>query len=254
MDPQFLIILLATLAGLFLIARVLRWLLNRSRLPYRRVDSLLTPAERSFYAVLARVAEAEKVQVFAKVRLADLFWLPGDADNRLRHQNRINQKHVDFVLCDRRQLAPLVAIELDDSSHQRRDRQDRDAFVNEACAVAGLPLVRVPVQTRYDDRELAGSVRRAIERGRLATRSSSDRVSRLAGESRPPIVVEKALGVRLPLLSSGGASSTCPKCGDVLVERRSSRTGQQFMGCRSHPTCRHTQLLVRQTAPTERSR
>lgn len=46
-------------------------------------------------------------------------------------------------------VAVACVIELDDKSHQRRDRQQRDAFVNEALSVAGIPLARIPAASEY---------------------------------------------------------------------------------------------------------
>ena len=38
-------------------------------------------------------------------------------------------KHLDFVICNK-DLAPVVAIELDDASHDAEDREERDDFVD----------------------------------------------------------------------------------------------------------------------------
>ncbi|HUS17746.1 MAG TPA: DUF2726 domain-containing protein, partial [Chloroflexia bacterium] len=66
--------------------------------PYRKRDALLTAAERSFYGVLLQAVDGTW-QVFVKVRLADLLYIPGDTDGRQSAWNRIQSKHVDFVLC-----------------------------------------------------------------------------------------------------------------------------------------------------------
>jgi very-short-patch-repair endonuclease len=63
--------------------------------------------------------------------------------------NKIACKHVDFVLCDK-ELNILLAIELDDSSHNRQDRKERDEIVNAAFRSAGLPLMREPAKHFYD--------------------------------------------------------------------------------------------------------
>jgi very-short-patch-repair endonuclease len=118
-------------------------------LPYRRKDYLFSRAERSFYGVLNQAIGTDYL-IFAKVRLADLLFLPRSTESRQRHQNRVNAKHVDFVLCDRDQVQPLLVIELDDSSHQRSDRQKRDKFVNRALAAASLPIMHVTVQQAYN--------------------------------------------------------------------------------------------------------
>lgn len=142
------------------------------RLPYRLRDSLLTPNERSFYGVLQQVADDLELQVFAKVRLSDVLWIPRGTDNWILHRNRIQQKHMDFVLCDRQDIAPVLAIELDDSSHRRADRQERDSFVERACAVAGLPLLRISTRNGYAPRQLAEDIRARLDGMRPSNQSS----------------------------------------------------------------------------------
>jgi len=164
MSNQLGLVILAAVAVLVGLG-VLHLLLRPSapKVPYRRSESLLTPAERSFYEVLRGVV-GDDVHLFAKVRLADLVWLPRAMDNRQAHLNRITSKHIDFVLCERHSLAPLLAVELDDSSHQARDRRQRDVFVNEVLQAAGLPLLRVPVQRSYVPEEVAELIDRAMNR------------------------------------------------------------------------------------------
>jgi hypothetical protein len=128
-------------------------------LPYRRKDTLLTAAERSFYGVLQQ-ATANDLDIFAKVRLIDLIWLPPGTHDRQRHINRVMSKHVDFVLCDPRTSSPLLIIELDDSSHARR--RDRDEFVDRVLEGARLPLLRVPAKHGYNPGELSEAIRRSL--------------------------------------------------------------------------------------------
>jgi len=154
-----LLVALAALGGL----TFLHYLRPRSRpaLPYRKTDHLLTPAERSFYEVLRRII-GDDLRLFVKVRLADLVWLPHDIENRQAHVNRVAAKHIDFVLCDPRTFAPVLTVELDDSSHEARHRQQRDALVNEVLRTVGLPLLRVPVKRSYVPSEVAEDIRSAM--------------------------------------------------------------------------------------------
>lgn len=126
-------------------------------LPYRRKDCLLSPAERSFFGVLEQTVGAEH-RLFAKVRIADIIEVRKGTDSWQRHFNRISAKHIDFLLCDTDSLRPILAIELDDSSHQRGKRIERDSFVDEALAAAGLRLLRVKARAAYNVEE----VRKAI--------------------------------------------------------------------------------------------
>ncbi len=130
--------------------------------PFRRKDYLLTKAEREFHDALMRAVTNEYV-VFAKVRLADLLWMPKGTSDRRSWFNRIQAKHVDFVVCDRAALRPLVAIELDDSSHDRPNRVARDEFVDAVLKAAELPLVRFRVTARYDPLQVRQQLEAAIQ-------------------------------------------------------------------------------------------
>ncbi len=70
------------------------------------------------------------------------------------HQNKIQSKHVDFVLCKPISIAPLVCVELNDKSLQRQKRVDRDAFLKEALAAAGVPLLEIPAARAYNVAEV----------------------------------------------------------------------------------------------------
>ncbi|MCC6908620.1 MAG: DUF2726 domain-containing protein [Phycisphaerales bacterium] len=129
-------------------------------LPYRRKDWLLSKGERAFYEALCMAVDARAHRIFCKVRLADLVWLPKGVSKRQSHQNRIQSKHVDFVICSAEGLRPLLVIELDDRSHEREDRRQRDAFVDRALAAAGLPVWHAPAAAGYRVEELAERVRR----------------------------------------------------------------------------------------------
>ncbi len=132
-----------------------------SRLPYQKKWYLLSQSERSFYQSL-REAAGEGLLVFAKVRLLDLLWLPENAGRRQHYMNRVMSKHVDFVLCDRQTIAPILVVELDDSSHRRAERQERDRFVDEVLHTAGLPILRVPVRHSFVSNELRVLIQKTI--------------------------------------------------------------------------------------------
>ncbi len=112
-------------------------------LPYKLRDDFLSPAERSFYLML-RGAVSEWADICPKVNLGDVFFAScKDSGTRQSYTNKINRKHIDFLVCDKKTARPLAGIELDDRSHNREKRQERDAFVEKGFARAGLPLERV---------------------------------------------------------------------------------------------------------------
>jgi len=108
------------------------------------------------------------VTVGAKMRLADVFFVVRPNENAAA-RNRIAAdaaegsgrltsfaaKHVDVLLCGPATMRPLAGIELDDVSHVRPDRQERDVLVEKVFEAAGLSLVRFPAQRAYALAEVA---------------------------------------------------------------------------------------------------
>ncbi len=123
------------------------------RMPYQVRERLVTKTELRFYRALQKAA-MDDFDLFAMVRIADILQVQEGVAKRRMWLNKILAKHIDFVLCDPGTLQPKLAIELDDRSHERPDRQERDEFVDRAFESAGLRLLRIPVAKNYDPKQL----------------------------------------------------------------------------------------------------
>lgn len=182
---------------------------------YRVRDDFLSPAEISFFHVLSSAAGTDHF-VFPKVRLSDVLFVARPNEN-LAQYNQISQKHVDFLVCRREGMKPVLCVELDDSSHRGEDPQGRDEFKDRAFEAAGMRLMRVHAQRQYNVAALA------TELG-------------VAGE--PPTAI--------PQTAEPPASPLCPKCGVPMVKRvatNGTHKGDAFWGCVNYPRCREVQLL-----------
>jgi very-short-patch-repair endonuclease len=128
---------------------------------YRHKQFFMTRAENGFYQGLVR-AVGDRYAIFAQVHLPDIVdeKVPGQDWRAAR--TRINRKSIDFVLCDKEYLNPKLAIELDDASHEREERQARDAFVEEVLCMAELPLLRVHYSENIDVEELKKRIAAAL--------------------------------------------------------------------------------------------
>jgi very-short-patch-repair endonuclease len=124
----------------------------KQELPYGLRDEFLSPAEISFYHVL-RSALGADATIVIKPRLGDILFVRQPHKNQAA-RNRINLKHVDFLLCDTATMKPRLVIELDDSSHQRQKTKERDSFVDEALKVSGLPILHITAAKGYVPQEL----------------------------------------------------------------------------------------------------
>jgi hypothetical protein len=124
---------------------------------YAKRRSILTRPEQGLFEHLQREVGSEYL-VFAKVRLGDVMYLQNLPENRKFHNNQIQCKHFDFVLCHPRSHEPLLAIELNDESHTHFNRMESDAFKRGVCAEIGLPLLSLQVGERRPPGDLARRV------------------------------------------------------------------------------------------------
>ena len=127
--------------------------------PYVAAPGLFTEAESRFLRALEQAAP--EYRVFGKVRVADVIRVQKGLSRKGWQSafNRIAMKHVDFVLCRPHDLGVVCALELDDKTHERKDRRARDVFLENALAAADVPLVRVKTAKSYDAAELRGLLR-----------------------------------------------------------------------------------------------
>ncbi|MCW5854397.1 MAG: DUF2726 domain-containing protein, partial [Anaerolineae bacterium] len=124
---------------------------------YRKRDRLFSFQERKFYKTLQNEVGADFL-IFPKVRMGDVVFLANEPANRKYHNNQVWGKHFDFLLCDKDLCQPLLAIELDDSSHRRYDSRQSDALKDCVCAQTGLPLLRIEVRPVYPRGELRAKI------------------------------------------------------------------------------------------------
>jgi hypothetical protein len=133
-------------------------------LPYVLERYLMSKAERSFFGVLEQVTDSSKYYIFPQLSLSKLVIVEKGTGSYQTYHNKVDRKSIDFVLFDRSVVSPVLAVELDDASHDREDRLERDAFVDRVLAKAGLPLLHVRAQASYDPKQLAASISEAIRR------------------------------------------------------------------------------------------
>jgi len=121
-----------------------------------RSKPILTDREYSFYEKLRELADEYGLQIFTKVRLADLIEPKDRSDLSLWWEcfNKIKAKHIDFALADR-DTNIILLIELDDSTHARADRIERDEFVDAVLDNTGYTLMRTYGETEEIEKFLS---------------------------------------------------------------------------------------------------
>lgn len=94
--------------------------------------------------------------VLAQVQLSRVLGVKKDV-NRHKWYNRISQKSLDFVICAK-DASVVVAIELDDRSHEKKIRIEADDVKEKALASAGVKLIRWHVGALPDEAAIKSAV------------------------------------------------------------------------------------------------
>jgi hypothetical protein len=219
---------------------------------------LFSPAERSFLGVLDQTLDG-RYRVFGKVRLGDMVKPAKGLSNskRATAQNKLNQKHIDFVVCSASNLAVVGVVELDDKSHGREDRVGRDLFVDQALAGANIPIAHFPAKKGYQIQEVQTKLAETLKL-QLGTVNKArtedtpqipqpDQVSARILTSTPnKVVATEPEPAVIPLVKVDVPSPSCPKCGAMMVKRRAHRgpyAGKFFWACSSYPKCRQVSAV-----------
>lgn len=124
---------------------------------YLKHKYLLTKNEQIFFDALKNIIPDNHF-IAPKVRLVDLLNPAGSGKEKRIAFNRISQKHIDFVIFDNTSSEILYGIELDDKSHEKKSRKERDLFLNNICSRAGFILHRIKSQREYDEASLMKTI------------------------------------------------------------------------------------------------
>ena len=101
---------------------------------------LLTKNEWAQYKKLKVIADEKGYVICPKVRLLDIIEPQKGHEKYKTLMYKIQAKHVDIVICDK-DMHIKVIIELDDSSHDKKDRKERDEFVDLILQSVGYKVI-----------------------------------------------------------------------------------------------------------------
>lgn len=124
---------------------------------YTRKTYLVTKAENQFFKILLKILN-NKYHVFPQIHLISLLEHKIVGQGWKGAKNHIDRLSVDYVICDRKYLSPIVAIELDDITHERGDRIARDLRVERILREAKIPLVRITYKDRFNEKIIKESL------------------------------------------------------------------------------------------------
>ncbi|EHK6025109.1 TPA: DUF2726 domain-containing protein [Vibrio parahaemolyticus] len=127
---------------------------KKTTVQHKKSEHLASKAEQEFYKVLLDILPNQYV-VHCQVSMMALVQPVNFKDN-----SKTWAKRVDFVITDR-DTKVIAVIELDDSSHRQKKRQERDSYVNAAFA-GHHKLLRFEAMGSYDPTNIASVIEREI--------------------------------------------------------------------------------------------
>lgn len=226
----------------------------RDQFPYIKGQPLFSPAERSFLGVLEHAVGAE-YRIYAKARLGDVIQ-PKKGLTKSAFAtalNKVNRKHVDFVICRKNDCEVLGVIELDDRSHQREDRRKRDQFVDMALEAAGIPILHFSAKMSYPVNDIRTSLVNAfsLQVNGVGQNSSQESTFHAIKEEEEEPQAEWTLGSidKVGHKKEESNLEMCPDCGALMRSKKVSKgphMGKCFFVCSSYPKCKGIKRVVPQ--------
>ena len=127
---------------------------STKQVTYEKKATLLTPTEKRYYSEFCSILGNSYV-VLPQINLASVInkTSPGYRTELFRN--------VDFGIFDR-DLRPLILIEINDATHLREDRAERDESVRKICKKARIPLITFWTKDGIDRDEIIHTLRRYL--------------------------------------------------------------------------------------------
>lgn len=161
MEYILILFIVALIAVSLLAARV-----SESFAPYpykKKEDSFYSATEDSFLQLLEKGC-AKHYRVFPKVRLADVISVQESGlslNARKDAQLKIDNRILDYILCDKESMRVVAVIELEPMEANRLQVK-RNWFLKNTLTAAGLPFLRFKARPGYRADELGQFIHKKL--------------------------------------------------------------------------------------------
>ena len=108
---------------------------------YNKKEYIMTTEELKFYKLLKSITNKYSLIIFTQVSLYAVI-----KSNNIKDFNKIKSKSIDYVITDNNGKIKFC-IELDDTTHLKENRQERDIFINELFNQLEIKLLRIFINT-----------------------------------------------------------------------------------------------------------
>lgn len=126
---------------------------------YIKKEYVMTQTELIFYRELKKVTDKLELSIFPQVNLERIINVK---DNSKTDRNRIKSRSIDYTIVNNKNCKIVCCIELDDYTHNYKNRIERDNFINELFDTVGIKLHRIKVNNTYKSEELENKLKESL--------------------------------------------------------------------------------------------
>ena len=136
--------------------------------PFKKKGNLFTPVERTFLELIEE-AVGNEFRILCRVKMSDILTIRQNADKKTikNAASRAGSKHLDFVLCSKVDMSPIIAIDLVHNSGKDGYKSQRDYYVSGALDAAHIPHVRIKVRSGYKAEDIRECIQAKLPKPRL---------------------------------------------------------------------------------------
>lgn len=127
---------------------------------YNSKQYIITLNELKLYKILLEIAKNLNLILLCQVSLYNIIESKNKYDG---YFNKIKSKSIDFVLVKENNCKIELCIELDDKTHQYKNRIERDLFINKLFEQLNIKLLRIKSSKDYDEKKLKQTILKYIE-------------------------------------------------------------------------------------------
>ena len=123
--------------------------------PFKKKSNLFTPVERSFLNLIEE-AVGGRYRILCRVKLTDIVAVRQSTDKKTSKNafTRAGGRNLDFVLCSKQDMTPVMAIDLVHQNGKDGYKSQRDWFTSGSLDAARIPHVRIKVRSGYQVKDI----------------------------------------------------------------------------------------------------
>lgn len=122
---------------------------------YRKKRYITTQNELNIYRKLLNICKKYNLILLTQVALYEIIEvnLPKDNKDYIKYFNKIKSKTIDFVIVDEDTTRIRLCIELDDYTHNYKNRIIRDEFINNLFKDLDISILRITSKQDIEELE-----------------------------------------------------------------------------------------------------